>query len=158
MQSIGMHLLAITLRDNRLGDFVKFNPAFFVQDEKKVYKFIKTHVDNYGTLPSLSLSIQKSDLVKPKQRDTYGYFFDEVYNRALYNKLITLMGRVNPMLLAQDGVGAYSVIKEFVEATYNLHAASNQTDLKTMQELADPLLEDIENTRHTGGMTGVPTG
>jgi replicative DNA helicase len=139
-----------------LQSFLKLDKANFVGPEVEIYNFIRSY-ENYGKLPSIGLTCDKTQLQEIDEEDAYGYFYDDYVNRVVYNKLAEAFPQVQALIANKKTDEAILKLKDLVIQSDGIRR-NDVEDLVNLSDLGDSVLSHVADARAKGGLTGVPSG
>lgn len=152
--SLGLNALRAIIDNGSLELFRTLKPEWFVDTEEEAYKFIRSHVRRYGTLPDMATMKENGHSIK-QAAEPAQYYVDRLAQRAVYSavsdrhaEFIEAMKNRDPVLIKQR-------LAEMLVATRQV---DYRQDYSTLMEQLRGIIGDYREAKRCPGLQGVTLG
>lgn len=153
--SDGLKLLAVVVETGSVHVLREIGAELFIDEERQVYDFLRSHYRRYGELPALSTVEEDTGIDIPEAEENIAYYEKKIRDRRLYNELRVDYTRLKECLRTFDMDEAKEVVDSMRART---RAASVDQSLLNAREAAEDVLLEYAHAHENPGVSGVPTG
>jgi len=153
--SDGLKLLALVADTGSIHVLRGLDAELFVEEERQVYTFIRSHYRRYGRIPALETIEEHTGLELPEAQETTDYYLKKITDRRLYSLLRPEYTRLKDNLRDFDMDAARQTIDDMRGVA---RTTSKDGDLLNFREASAVVLSDYQFAHENPGITGVPTG
>jgi len=154
--SDGLKLISAILAAGATAMVVSVNPELFIEAERPVYDFVRQYQRSYRDLPHATTVQQELGIRLPAAPEPIDFYLDAVTERSIYNQLRERFGELRESMTARDMTAAGTTISQMARITRTSSRQGHQ--VMQMDEAMGLVVDRIENTRGSGGITGIESG
>lgn len=152
--SVGLQLISTIVRDGSRSTMAEITPQLFVNDETRAYHFMREHYREHGNIPNVE-TFREHGITFPPAPENVDYYLDRLRRRARYNILVEFQASLNEAVRQRRSEDAADIMREILSRTSGIMA---QSDLISLADLGDRMLEEFETRRFISGLQGVTYG
>jgi replicative DNA helicase len=152
--SDGLKLIALISENGSASLFRDIPQDLFVEDEARVYTYVRRHYRRYGTLPTIRTIEEELDVELPEADESPEFYVKKLYDRRMYSAVRQQYAELQRCLREFDMDRARDVIASMQSLTRVLHS---DNDVRTLREASRAVIERYEFAHRNPGVTGVPT-
>lgn len=161
MSTAGNQLLWAIIRDRKVEIFSDLKKDTFLNrndegpSERDLYDFIYSHKAVHGKLPSPEV-LNQNGFTYEDMSEPINYYLGRIKQRTLRTKTIDLQKKIHDVLRTNQG---FSDLQNVVDAyRSDISDAISNTRFKTLDEIAEDFLKEIELSRLSPVRKSIPFG
>jgi len=154
--SDGLKLLSSIIATGSSRTLLDTERALFIGEEQDVYDFVRAHLRTHRVLPQTSTVQEETGRRLPTVNEPLEYYVDQVYARDEYTQIRERFAPLREALSRRDMETSHSLIAQLSRVSRNRRQPGREA--MSLSEAGAQVIERLERTRGTGGVTGVTSG
>lgn len=152
--SLGLNAIRAIVDNGSLELFRTLKPEWFVDTEEDIYKFVRSHVRRYGTLPSFD-TLRENGHRLPSVREPAAYYVERLAQRAVYSAVSDRHAGFIEAMKSRDTAQIKQQLAEMLVATRQV---DYRQDCSTLMEQLQGVIADYQEAKRRPGLQGVTLG
>lgn len=154
--SSGKIFLRVVLDSRDTAIFRRATDELFLEEELQSYKWVKSHLDTYGALPTV-LEARESgyELPEPRKSSSPNHYLDQLRKRYAYSQVNVRHPR---LVDAMRGRNTDEVINVLSEMLQEARKATASISYSTIADQYGVVVDEYHQAKKNPGLRGITTG
>lgn len=154
--SSGKNFLRVILETRELPSFRRATEDLFVEGEIDAYRFVKSHLDTYGVLPSVSEMVDGGyTLPEPRRASSAQYYLDQLRKRYAYSQVNQRHPNLVESMRNRDTDSVISILAEMLQEARRATGGASYSTIADQYQL---VAAEYAEAKRNPGLRGITTG
>jgi len=153
--TVGLDLISAVMQGNQGNAFRDIAENIFLEDELRIYQFVKNHFRQHGVIPNIETIEANGMGGLGEVPEPYTYYLEECKIRAVYNGVQNNYESLRSSMDSRDREGMVSVLRDMLHTCTSINI---QDDLMRVQDEAREVLLSMPNPLRDAGLLGITLG